>query len=534
MTGMSSREAAWHALHDPATDAATLAAIAQAHPEFADAVARHPNTYPELREWALRAAAAPAAATAATPAAAAAAITGTKADPDAASRGAGSRRRILIGGAVLGGLLLLGGGVGIAVAVSSASGPASEPQTVGTPTPTPTHKAQVAPTPSATPTPSRPLSLAPGEGYLVMGDLLVDGDAQGSDVADRVQGPVRVFTPETGELLVDAAQLLGADEVTGQTWTLAGLDDASYLVGLVEVREPASGLDPEQWVTSLVSVGVREHTGRVVARVPVVTASCEDAAWGWTLAGSGGDAVAAGVSLRDDVRCESDEKYTAAWSTTTGEVIWRVDGVSPAGSALGTILSWDDDPLDASCERVIGRAVVDGRELFRYSGAEHRVEKRCTVSIPDADLSAVFESQAQKGRIWTVDVDFDDDDAQSVSYDARTGEQLQVRQPVVAYDPATGMALAVGWDPTRSERRGLEVYDTRSGATAFTMDEERYQDLNVRPLSLVEGMLYLETSDQTLAIDVETGAVVDDAVVVHPLAVMGDYVYLSDGGLRAR
>lgn len=45
------RTEAWRALFDPATDAATLAAIAQAHPEFAATVGQHPNAYPELRAW---------------------------------------------------------------------------------------------------------------------------------------------------------------------------------------------------------------------------------------------------------------------------------------------------------------------------------------------------------------------------------------------------------------------------------------------------------------------------------------------------
>ena len=46
------REAAWIALHTPATDAAHLAHIASAHPEFATAIRAHPNAYPELRAWA--------------------------------------------------------------------------------------------------------------------------------------------------------------------------------------------------------------------------------------------------------------------------------------------------------------------------------------------------------------------------------------------------------------------------------------------------------------------------------------------------
>lgn len=52
MDNITDRNAAWAALHDPATDAATLAAIAMAHPEFGAQIAQHPNVYPELRAWA--------------------------------------------------------------------------------------------------------------------------------------------------------------------------------------------------------------------------------------------------------------------------------------------------------------------------------------------------------------------------------------------------------------------------------------------------------------------------------------------------
>lgn len=48
---MYERDVAWAMLHDPATDAAALAEIAGAYPEFADAVGRHPNAYPELIAW---------------------------------------------------------------------------------------------------------------------------------------------------------------------------------------------------------------------------------------------------------------------------------------------------------------------------------------------------------------------------------------------------------------------------------------------------------------------------------------------------
>lgn len=49
---VSERTGAWTALHDPATTAAQLAQIAESHPDFAERIARHPNAYPALVEWA--------------------------------------------------------------------------------------------------------------------------------------------------------------------------------------------------------------------------------------------------------------------------------------------------------------------------------------------------------------------------------------------------------------------------------------------------------------------------------------------------
>lgn len=121
---MTQRDAAWAAVHDPATDAATLAQIAQLYPEFADAIAVHPNCYDGLRQW-----------LATLPEASAAPeVVASTAQP--VHTRAGPPRWAIIGGAVAAGVVLLGGGAvwgGIALTAQSstdgtpsASGEASE------------------------------------------------------------------------------------------------------------------------------------------------------------------------------------------------------------------------------------------------------------------------------------------------------------------------------------------------------------------------------------------------------------------------
>ncbi len=49
--GEQERVAAWAAVHDPATSSERLAEIVGRHPEFAPAIAAHPNCYPEPMDW---------------------------------------------------------------------------------------------------------------------------------------------------------------------------------------------------------------------------------------------------------------------------------------------------------------------------------------------------------------------------------------------------------------------------------------------------------------------------------------------------
>ena len=145
------RAAAWQAVHDPATTPDRLAAIAAAHPEFAAAIAAHPQAYPELREWAAAAQAAPPvvvarpvlppmpdvpaaviASTPVVPAATAAqtpgAVIGALPEAEPARRRTPSRRLVL--GLVGGGLavVLVGAGVGGWALVAGMFGGASSPQ----------------------------------------------------------------------------------------------------------------------------------------------------------------------------------------------------------------------------------------------------------------------------------------------------------------------------------------------------------------------------------------------------------------------
>jgi len=137
---MDNREADWAALHDPNTNAATLAHIAARYPEFAEQIATHPNCYPALREWAQ--------------------ASSTPQQSETAERAARrrtvSRRGVITAAAITGALAVTGAGWALIAAASGSGGgadPAAEQSSRPAP-PSPTSRTTT-PRPTPTPTPTR-------------------------------------------------------------------------------------------------------------------------------------------------------------------------------------------------------------------------------------------------------------------------------------------------------------------------------------------------------------------------------------------
>ncbi len=105
---MSTRDDAWRSVHDPATSAEQLAGIASQYPEFGDAIARHPNSYPALREWI---------ATNTT----LAELPEVAPDADGPPRSGKRQHRLILGGAAVALVALIGGGAWAVIAGTSSS-----------------------------------------------------------------------------------------------------------------------------------------------------------------------------------------------------------------------------------------------------------------------------------------------------------------------------------------------------------------------------------------------------------------------------
>lgn len=218
---MTPREAAWAALFEPATDGATLARIAEEHPEFAEAIAQHPNCYDGLREW-LAANAAPDADAARAPAHAGAepfareeAVTDAAAAPVANKRR--SRKALLIGAVISAVVIVLGGG-GVWAMMALMGGGGTSPGVASTPG-----------------------GGVPSSGRTLAGPPVYIGDELAWFLLDEDQ--VREFFPDAGEI-TDGDLLVENGESEG-----AHTDPEVCIDWVIRSLQPVVGARTESWAS---------------------------------------------------------------------------------------------------------------------------------------------------------------------------------------------------------------------------------------------------------------------------------------------
>jgi hypothetical protein len=361
----------------------------------------------------------------------------------------------------------------------------------------------------------------PGLGYGILGDILARGFGDESPGMTGVMGAVEVFTPEAGPQLVDAESLYPAEAVVSQRWTVAGTPGSSYLVGMVEIRHPASGLDPETWETRMVAVDIRVAPMEVTAENEIVSAPCDEMTSDVT--GSRADAVATQIRLECGFQAET---MVHGFNPLSGRELWTVDGWQ-AAEAIGSVVAGNYSVLgpDRHCFAYWGIDTVTGRELWRVDGSQIAVEGRTCeeFGIYDIVYGAGYPNRSQLGHSWHLGASYSEQD---FDFEVDGGEPLLIRQPFEWFDPVTGYAAVRG--------DGIHVYDPATGETIFEVDADRTEALGARPAALIGGRLFLDTTDQHLEIDVESGEIVTESAVRigYALGVLGEqWAYFPDGVL---
>ncbi len=85
-------------------------------------------------------------------------------------------------------------------------------------------------------------------------------------------------------------------------------------------------------------------------------------------------------------------------------------------------------------------------------------------------------------------------------------------------------------DGAGTTTNGIQFEDVETGAALFLLEGSRIDDLDLTAVSLFDGLLYAETTDEQIVIDVRTGEELG-TWSVSPMDQLGDYTMLSDSTL---
>lgn len=86
---------------------------------------------------------------------------------------------------------------------------------------------------------------------------------------DELPGPSYIRVPEVGEVRLDAAELLPAEQIIHEAYTFTYDEQRPMIGGVVAVKAPAEGDEPERFVTSVIGVEVLDGEARLSTRTDV-------------------------------------------------------------------------------------------------------------------------------------------------------------------------------------------------------------------------------------------------------------------------
>jgi hypothetical protein len=483
---------------DPATTPAQLQQIAAEHPELWDAVLAHPALYPDLAAWisAARAAAPPPASSAPRPA---------------------HRRALWIGLGAAAAVLLLGGGA-TAVALALTATPAAPSAAPAEPAPSasPTRSPRITPSPTA----AAAVIEYPGEDWEVYGPVLYapgfDDDMEGG-----VRGPLEVYVPgEAVTRTLDASRELASREIVSETWTIAESVSGTSGAAVVVVRNPAEGLEPEDYSLHLI---VAPLDGSPAASQEMAT-SCRYSD-GASIAGGAGPFVSVSWS---EPSCETgfdSVGHSAGWNLDDFSTAWTSEGslwASTYGSAIV-----DASTVDGGCDRFVVVDTTAGAIVETLEEGALRGDGSCTDARARTVTDGVLGIHTMYSPVAAV---YFGPDGRRISVAGLEGHMT----PEMRRDPVTGALLARAEADDASSESGIFAWDPADGEVLYRLGEDEADALQAVVRGFDDGWVYLETSDEQVAVEVATGAVTTrstDTQVIGRTTGATPYVYLSDGSL---
>lgn len=370
--------------------------------------------------------------------------------------------------------------------------------------------ATVTRSPSPTPSPTMTRTNV-GKGLEPFGHFLVTaGRSEGQTWVHR-KADFHVIGK--GPVTIEAEALLPGKEITVAYFTSTGTEAKPLIGAVIEYRAPASGLDPEKYVTVLMAID--PATGSVLKQTEVLR---EDRSGGVkTFAGSS-DSTAVAFSV-DGFYMSDGVTRTTAYDVMTGERLWQRDGYSRANVFGALTLEVDGRGMNSGgepCPRAVGVDIATGKDLFSVDHADVVPESIChNVSVGASDLMYTHVGVSSG----------------SPAFNSRTGAPVTLPDDLLAADPRS--SLVVG-SPNAAYQADVPfiVTDAATGEVKYTLDAVTAGKLRATVDALYDGKLYLKTSDQHPVVDVATGKTITDNATEYPVGAVDSWTYWSDGRLE--
>ena len=417
--------------------------------------------------------------------------------------------------------------VGLALLVSSCGGthdgPAVDPS--GPP------PQDVADTPSSTraapSTPAAPPVIRLDElEWAPLGPFIAYKGIAHNTLPDSVLDAATLFHPRFGVFKVDAERVLPNSEVLAQSWVGTGTKNEPGLAGIVEVRKPATGMEPEYVSFRLVVLDPENLAILSDTEVHRMKSRGGSLVWNQAtlgLAGSDSDVIAVTLPAASPAGGEA----TIAYDLSTGREVWRLDGRidSAVTGGLALVQQYPDPQFPSNtCERVSFVEVVTGKEVLVETGEGHRTTSPSLCQeLPTGSYAA--------GRVLSLSYALDSYGRREViAYSFADSAPKTIGVETVAIDPSSGLALSV---PTRdglgNYRNDLVVTDTATGTIVHSIEKARATSLGLTVQALLDDKIWVTTTDQKLVLSARTGDIVESGWTGYPLVANDSGVVYSDG-----
>lgn len=327
------------------------------------------------------------------------------------------------------------------------------------------------------------------------------------------------YLPGHGPVELSAASLVPDKDITSEIYTSIGTAEQPLVAGLIEYRQPASGLVPESYIN--IAVGIDPISSKILSTIEAT--SSDEGLWNRSIAGSNTNVASFVMNNQNSVVGETRPGTTVGYDMSTGKEVWAEKGVGSSAEGLGAIVTWGH--VTGECPVAQGRDVPTGKVLFtvRYSAisAEHCHE----VSVNANQLAVVFPGESENEKYFRFQY------GNHVAFNAKTGAPATLPEKLVAVDPRSSLVAGLNSEDSGSYSP-LDVIDTASGKVVWSLPGDKRRSLKAQVLALYDSTLYLKTTDQVLEVDMATGLSKVSVQDLYPAASVDSWTYWSDGTLK--